>query len=361
MTYGNYPDLKNAKRVLVVKLRHLGDTLLTVPLFVCLKKAHPHLEIDAYVYKESKELLENQPSISSVLGYDRSQKKKGPFSRFFYEIKMWRKIRKGRYDVVINLTEGDRGAIAAKVSKAKIRVGFKPKGKWQKKLYTHIVKDCPTLRHTVERNLDALRRIGVFPSMEDRELFFPLFKSEKIKKWGKDFILIHPTSRWRFKCWSISKMRKLISSLIEKGERVVLSSGPDPQELEMIEQISEGLNVESTLGSLTLLELGALIDASKLLICVDSLPFHIASALKKPVLALFGPTSDVTWGPWRNPFAKVITEPVTCRPCYMDGCGGSKFSDCLERISVQRVIDESLGQSKSSLLLHETKAHQPCR
>jgi heptosyltransferase-3 len=107
-----------------------------------------------------------------------------------------------------------------------------------------------------------------------------------------------------------------------------------------VAEISKGLDVVNLGGAISLKELGALIERSEFLICVDSVPFHIASALKKPVIALFGPTSDVTWGPWRNPNARVVSMEMSCRPCYLDGCGGSKRSDCLESLPLETVWRE---------------------
>lgn len=342
MSYGNYPDLSKVQKVLVVKLRHLGDVLLTSPVFTHLRKALPQAKIDAFIYEESKPMLEGLPAIDELIGYDRGWKKLGFFRRIWKELSLLKKIRSQNYDLVINLTEGDRGAIAAMVAKAKIRVGFPPKGKWQKKIYTHTIKHCPSLRHTVERNLDAVRRIGIFPEEEERELHFHIGAktlSKMQEQMGSSpFILIHPTSRWRFKCWPVPKMRSLVEHLLSQGERVVLTSGPDGIEMEMIAAIVKGLDVEVLAGKVSLKELGALIALSKQLICVDSVPLHMASALKKPVIALFGPTSDITWGPWRNPNAKVIAKNFSCRPCYQDGCGGSKHSDCLQSISLKEVI-----------------------
>ncbi|MBU6446682.1 MAG: putative lipopolysaccharide heptosyltransferase III, partial [Verrucomicrobia bacterium] len=254
---------------------------------------------------------------------------------------LWKQIRQARYDLVINLTEGDRGALAAKISRAPVRVGFEPKGKWQKDLYTHVVKHCPTLRHTVEKNLDALRRIGIFPPLEQRELFLSLTQEAKTRVEGSvnsPFVLIHPTSRWRFKCWPAEKMRALTEILLRKGKQVVFTAGPDAAEQEMVAQITEGLDVLNLSGKISLQDLAAWIDRSELLVCVDSVPFHMANALKKRVVALFGPTSDVTWGPWRNPDARIVAQNISCRPCYMDGCGGSKMSDCLATLDVRSVI-----------------------
>ncbi len=341
MSYGNYPDLKEVKKILVVKLRQLGDVLLTSAVFGVLRGRFPEAQIDAYIYSEGAPMLEGHPGVDQILGYDRGWKKLWVFRRLAKEWAFWRKIQKERYDLVINLTEGDRGALAAKISRARIRVGFEPKGKWKKNLYTHVVKHCAGLRHTVERNLDALRRIGIFPEPEERELFLEVKEASKakVREWvSGPFILIHPTSRWRFKCLPNKKMRALTEELIRQGKQVVFSSGPDPVEQDMIREITEGLKVINLSGKISLYDLTALIEMSEGVICVDSVPLHIASALKKRVVVLFGPTSDVAWGPWRNPGARVVAQNFSCRPCYLDGCGGSKVSDCLATLDVESVL-----------------------
>lgn len=339
MSYGNYPDLQGVKRVLVIKLRHLGDVLLTTPVFSTLKKRLPGARIDAYIYKEATPILEGNPAVNEILQYDRSWKKSNWFQRLGKEVALLREIRRNKYDLVLNLTEGDRGAMAARVSGARIRAGVDPRG-----VYTHVAKSCPSLRHTVERQLDLLRRIGIFPDEADRKLFWVLPESSRSSMVGlvpwERFILIHPTSRWRFKCWPEEKMRRMAEILIERGEKLVFTSGPDASEQEMVAKITKGLDVCNLAGKLTLKELGALIERAAALVCVDSVPMHMASALKKPVVAIFGPTSDITWGPWQNPQARVVFESMSCRPCYLDGCGGSKLSDCLVRLSIDKVLSE---------------------
>src|SRR3989338_5139907 len=150
------------------------------------------------------------------------------------------------------------------------------------------------------------------------------------------------------KCWPVEKMRRLVETLVKQGERVVLTAGTDPVEKAMAEEICQGLDVLNLAGMVTLKELGACIEASKLLVCVDSLPLHLASAFKKPVIALFGPTSEITWGPWRNPHARILASPFSCRPCYLDGCGGSKKSDCLDSLPFEIVLQAVLYSLKSS-------------
>ncbi|HEV7738227.1 MAG TPA: putative lipopolysaccharide heptosyltransferase III, partial [Chlamydiales bacterium] len=275
--YGGYPDLRFVKKILVIKLRQLGDVLLTGPVFSALKTQMPDAEIDAYVYSEAIPILEGHSAVSRCIAYDRNWKKEGFFKKLGHEWKVLRGIRAERYDLVINLTEGDRGAIAAKISGAKICVGFDPKGSGlfgKKKLYTHVVKNCPSLRHTVERNLDAVRRIGIFPPQEERDLSLHIPETALAKMRdlaGSDFILIHPTSRWKFKCWPAQKMRQFAQILAARGHSLVFTSGSDPEELAMIAQIAESIPCLDLSGKVSLKELGALIQLSSGVVCVDSL------------------------------------------------------------------------------------------
>ena len=354
LSYGNYPDISSVRKVLIIKLRHLGDVLLTSPVFSYLKKAAPQVEIDAYVYREAYPMLEGHTAIRDIITYDREWKKLSFFSRMRKEIAILQQIHKKKYDLVINLTEGDRGAIAAKASHAKIIVGIDPgksgmKGK--KKIYSHLVKNCPSPRHAVEKNLDSLRRIGLFPKEEEKKIFFyiPQKIKEKMEKFllekefSKGFILIHPTSRWRFKCWQNKKWEACAKKLTEKGEKIIFTAGKEFFEKQMVQEITKNLPKESFLdlsGKVTVKELGALIEKSKILLTVDSVPFHIASALSSFSLALFGPTSEKNWGPWKNKKGKAIYLDIPCRPCMLDGCGGSKVSDCLSSFPEKKVLEE---------------------
>lgn len=353
MTYGNYPDLKNVKKILVIKLRHHGDVLLTSPVFSHLKKAMPDAQIDAFLYKDTLPMLEGHPDIFQFFLYDRNWKKGSLFSRIKKEISLLLQIRKERYDLVINLTEGDRGAIAALVSGSRYKIGFDRGGKrvlGRKKLYTHNVKHCPTPRHTVEKQLDVLRCMGLFPKKEERDLVFHIPQNayqsvremlNKVSLEEKEYIVIHPVSRWMFKCLPANAIGALIHELVLKGKSVVLTSGPDKQERAMIEDVlshSPKENVIDLGGKTSLKELGALISLSEMLICVDSVPLHMASALKTPVVALFGPTSEINWGPWMHPKAIIVAQKMSCRPCFKDGCAGSKMSDCLHTMPLSSIL-----------------------
>lgn len=363
-----YPDFSHVKRVLVVKLRHHGDVLLSGPVFSALKNAIPGASIDAYLYKETLPMLDGHPAIDDFLLIDRDWKKLPLIQRLMKERAILREVRNRKYDLVINLTEGDRGAIVCRTSKAKIRVGVDPEGSgmWGKKrCYTHTAKPCPHPRHSVEKNLDVLRCIGIFPNQNERELYFQIPENveEKMRMLldlegiaPGEFVLMHPVSRWMFKCPPPSTFAEIIYRLHREGKRVVLSASPDPEEMKMIQRILQlvpDVPVHNFGGKISLKELGALINLSALLVTVDSVPLHLSSSLKKIALAIFGPTSDINWAPWQNPRARVVTNNVSCRPCYMPGCGGSGISDCLEQLSpsaIWNALEPMLHSSEKSII-----------
>lgn len=336
----------NGRKILVAKLRHHGDVLLSSPIFSALKGRYPDAEIDAYIYGETLPMLEGHPAISDFLLYDKGWKKLPVWKRFLKEMSLLRKIRKKKYDLVINLTEGDRGAIAAKVSKAPWAVGFDPEGdgmKGKTKCYTHLIKHTPRPRHTVEKQLDALRVLGIFPSLEERDLTFfipPEVEEKMAQLLPERYILVHPVSRWMFKTLPTATMIEVVRYLQERGERVVLTASPDPIEVEMNQAIAAACpGVIDLSGKITLKELGAAIRGAALLVTVDSVPLHLASVFKTPTAAIFGPTCDLNWGPYRNPNAEVITLDYPCRPCYRPGCGGSGESDCLISLPAAAIIE----------------------
>ncbi len=351
--YGDYPDHSTIKKILIIKLRHHGDVLLTSPVFSCLKNKFPKAEIDALIYEETRPMLEGHPAISTIYSYDTAWKKLPIMGKIGRELTLIKKIRSVGYDTVINLTEGDRGAINAWITGAPVRLGWDPGqdcffGK--RKIYTHIIKRSQRPRHMVEQNLDACRRMGIFPGREERQLHLhiPNEAHLAIRKHltgvaTGSYLLLHLTSRWLFKCWPLQKNIDLVRALQDRGIPLVLSAAPDSMELKLIDLILKKCKPEGIVnlsGKLSLKELAALIRDSLGLITIDSVPMHIASALQKPTIALFGPSSEEAWGPWQNPHAAVLAAKFPCRPCNLDGCGGGKVSDCLAAIKLPEVINK---------------------
>ncbi len=338
------------KKILICIFKYHGDVLLTSPVYTSLREEYPEASIEVYLFKETLPMLEGHPAISKFILFDQAWRKYSLPRRIVQEFKMWWKIRKEKYDIVLNLTSGDRGAIVALVTGAKIRIGIERAGgmKQKDRFFTKAVRVTSMPRHIVERNLDLVRALKIVPTKKDLIFYIPessLIKVDAILPYP-DFILIHPASRCHFKHWPTEKFQELIEDLRNRGEKIIISGGPGKEEKELIDQIMQPFAgdpfVQSLAGKLSLKELGALIQRSKLLISIDSVPPHIASALKKPVVVLFGPSDDIKWGPWQNPHARIVRLDLPCMRCDQQGCGGTWISDCLINLPKNHVLQAAL-------------------
>lgn len=297
-------------RILVIKFRHHGDMLLTTPVIRSLKAAWPHARVDILLYEETRAMLTHHPDIHHVYAIDRSWKKRGVRYQVSQEWQLIKTLKKQRYDIVVNLADQWRSALITRFTGAPVRLGFDfPKR--QGILWRHCHTQLVTTRthqhlHTVEQNLSLLAplklpaidaTVGMYYAESDR-----LTVQQRLNG-AVRYIVVQPTSRWFFKCWSEEKMAAVIQSLQDEGHTIVLTSGPDKKELAMISTIERHLtsreNVISLAGQLTLNQLAAVIDGARLFIGVDSVPMHMAAALQTPCIALFGPSKLVFWRPWQ--------------------------------------------------------------
>jgi heptosyltransferase III len=344
-------DFTAVRRVLVTKLRHHGDVLLASPVFAALRAHAPHLETDALVYRETSPMLANHPAIANLFSVDRDWKRQGMVAQLRSESRLLGALRERKYDLLVHLTEHPRGiwlrrALGVRYAVAPSR--HDPPALWRTSFTHFYALPRGTRRHTVELNLDALRRIGVHPEDSAKRLVLvpgaaadarveDLLRTHGLARGS--FIQLHPGSRWIFKCWPAGQVAELIARLVDEGERVVLTGAPDSREQAMIDTILGRIStsVVNLAGQLSLSELAALTGRAKAFVGVDSAPMHIAAAMGTPAVALFGPSGEVEWGPWMAVHRIVASDAHPCRPCGNDGCGGSKVSDCLTTLPVSRV------------------------
>jgi heptosyltransferase-3 len=341
--------LGEVARALVVMLRHHGDVLLASPVLAALKTRAGAAEIDALVYDDTAAMLEGHPALARLHLVGRGWKTTGLLPRIGFEVRLLGALRARRYDLLVHLTSHPRGAwlsrtLGVRYSVAPAAAGS---GAFWRRSFTHLYALAGNgRRHRVEANLDALRRIGVQPGMEERRLQFvpgapaaarvdELLSSAGLK--AREFIHIHPGSRWSFKCWTAERNAELIDRLAA-GARVVLTAAPEPRELSFAKEILARTSSRpvSFAGCLSIKELGALSARARLFIGVDSMPMHLAAAMGTPTVALFGPSGEREWRPWRVAH-RVVASNHPCRPCGNDGCGGGKVSECLTTLGVEEV------------------------
>jgi len=360
--------LGEVRRALITKLRHHGDVLLASPVFTALKRAAPHAEIDALVYGETAPMLAHHPAIAALHTVDREWKRQGATRQAAGEWALVKALRQRRYDLLVHLTEHPRGLTLAHLLRPRYAVTREREGHapaWRH-AFTHFYKvPAHTPRHTVETNLDALRRIGVYPDAGDRKLVLvPGATAEAsvdamLAQHGltaTPFVQAHPGSRWLFKCWPPERMAALLDHVAERGFAIAVTGAPDVREREIVMATiaacaeSTRASIADLSGRLTLAELGAVTARARAFVGVDSAPMHIAAAMGTPALALFGPSSEHVWGPWQVAHRVVTSDLHPCRPCNLDGCGGGKVSECLTTLPVDRAV------AAFDALLHQTES-----
>jgi heptosyltransferase-3 len=347
-------DLGSVAHVLVIKLRHHGDVLLAAPVFSVLKSHAPHLEIDALVYDDTREMLSLHPAITQLHEVGRAWRDRPAAARIAAEWRLLRALRGRRYDLIVTLTEHPRGMTLARLLRPRYAVAPEQphRGRIWRKSFTHLYRVPRAGRHMVEQNLDALRRIGVYPREDERAVV--LVPGDEAEAQARNFmathglepggfIHLHPASRWRFKCWPAERTAALIDALAAEGHRMVLSAAPSESELALVRTIKERTHaaIVDLSGHLSLKSLAAMIGHARLFVGVDSAPMHIAAAMGTPTVALFGPSGETVWGPWQVALRVVASTVHPCRPCGLDGCGGGKVSECLTTLPLMRVLDEA--------------------
>ncbi len=237
---------KNIKNILVIKLRHIGDVLLSAPVFRALKQSFPEAHISALVNSGTEAVLAGNPFIDKIIVFDREIKKMNLLKRYGKEFRFLKNLRADGFDMTVDLTGGDRAAIISFFSGAKYRLGWRPdKGFAGKKhLYSHLSEPDGS-RHMVLQNLDVSGRFGIKTTDHTVDFNIPEadrhYIRQKLVQYNinaKDIVMhIHPTSRWLFKCWKDEYMAEVIQWLLGHGIFVIVTSSPDERELTKAKQM----------------------------------------------------------------------------------------------------------------------------
>jgi heptosyltransferase-3 len=340
-------------RILLIVLRRLGDVLLATPLLRSLRRAYPDAAIDVMVYAGQEGMLEGNPDCNEVIAVAPYP---GAAGYAALVRQRWR-----RYDLALTTQTSDRSHLYAFLF-ARRRVGLVPDLGWSSawkrascSAYA-VLDDVDT--HTVVQNLVLADLLGI---ARQPEVVPPRAEFEHALS---SYAVLHPYPKFNYKQWTPEGWRDLIRWLRREGLQVVLSGGPDPQEVAYNAALAPGEVVDMT-GKLTLGALPALYRKARLFIGTDTSATHLAAACGTPTLALFGPTNPVKWGPWpardqpvneKSPYRRlgrpwqragnVIllqgVQPIdlgSCLPCHREGCERhvGSFSRCLTEMPLDPV------------------------
>jgi heptosyltransferase-2 len=345
----------HANKILVMRYRFIGDTVLTVPFLRNLREAYPAARIDLMLEPFSGQVIEGCPYVDEVIPFEfktihtySRQPERGKLAGYVH---YWKFIRSRGYDAVFVLKRSLSSALLARAANVPRRIGFATEGR------RFILTDPVPYRqdqHEVENFLDCLRvldipirskKLELWPSAEGDGKVMSLFseagwKQEDLK------IIIHAAASLPTKQWPLERFAAVMKIMQQKYNARFIYTGAkgDISLYQTIEQQESfgGLNL---CGITSLRENLSVYRASHLFFGVDSGPMHMAAAVGVPVVALFGPTDERKWGPWGEEHT-VITKRLSCYPCKPHKCVDN---ECMKRISVEEVI-EALERKVVSLL-----------
>ncbi|MBN2445321.1 MAG: lipopolysaccharide heptosyltransferase I [Phycisphaerae bacterium] len=338
-------DHNAVRRILIIKPSSLGDIVHALPVLAALRAARPDAHIAWLVNHGFAPLIEGHPLLDEVILFDRRSYGQmhrrvsvlGAFGRFVHE------LRERRFDLVVDLQGLFRSGFLALVSGARHRIGFQNAREFASLFYTHRVTPPRHIRHAVDRNLFLAKTLGlnvIRPA-------FPLgLRTDEIEAARvllaeadgcavSDFTAVIPGARWATKRWLPERIAEVMDRLHdETGRPTVLLGAPD--ERPVADQVLAGCStpVVDLVGRTSLRELTALLQLAACVVCHDSGPMHIAAALDKPMVALFGPTDPARCGPYsRN--ARIVTSPASCAPCYKRVCSDCS---CMRDLTTEQVL-----------------------
>jgi len=272
--------------------------------------------------------------------------------KFSFYYKIFKKLISNHYDFLAHFSVDWRGALLARLLNVDISVAREAsrRGSFWHQSFDLIVpfKDN---RPIAEQDVDLLRVAKLYKDKEapSYQLNAPKKSQLKVAKWlqaqhilKNKLIVIHASSRWKFKEIPIETWANIIDALKTKKMNVVLDGSKE--DLKTNQAITDLCLLKSNLtNDFSIEDTTALYEMADLVVTIDSMSTHLASATNTPVISIFGPTNDLNWRPWKVKY-QVITlskadDPMfACRPCGMDGCEGTKVSQCLVQMKPEMIL-----------------------
>jgi lipopolysaccharide heptosyltransferase I len=358
-------------KILLIKLSAVGDVVHTIPVLNKLRRRYPNAHIDWLLTPTIGELLRHHPALDGVIDFPRDvSAPPWAWSAVTRYGRLARQLRSPRYDLVIDLQGQSRTAFLAYATRAPVRIGFdkqRPqvwansrqvtdefrKHAWQGAregawlFYTHPIK-LPTLDvHVIDhyQSVGALLGFAAGPA----DFSFPIPEAARsradalLRERGIGEtrpVILASRGSWETKRWPDQKSAEVARHFLQRGHAVVLVGAPRERAVgENIARLAPG--IVNLTGETTLSELAALLDRGSLCIAQDSGPMHLAVALGRPVVALFGPSDPVWAGPYHRNNA-VVRAALPCSPCYLRRLKSCTHGHaCMTDLPAQAVIERA--------------------
>ena len=332
-------DWTRVKRILLIRLRSIGDTVLATPSAAALKRFVPNAEVDLLVEDWVAPLLDQHPHINQVITVARH----GMSAR----TRVARELRRRRYDVVYNLHGGTTATLLTRATGARHRVGYKT---YQyARLHNHQAPSSSELwgqpqTHSVEQQLALLGWTGVPVSDRPRTVLgISAEASQNIQRRldtaqiTGPIALIHPAAAFSTKQWKTDHFAEVADYLTTRGFRCIAVAAS--HELGILQELaSKAISRCVIFHDLQLPEISALAGRSQVFVGNDSGIAHIAAAMGTPAVVIFGSSNIAHWRPWNQAPAEIVYEELPCQPCHGYFCEKFPAPECILRVPVNRVV-----------------------
>jgi heptosyltransferase-2 len=336
------------KRILIIQTAFLGDVILSTPLIKALRELFPDSFISFLLIPETKKVLENNPHLNEILIYDK-RSEKGPICFF----RMVSRIRERKFDLAVIPHRSFRSALLSYLSRIPKRIGFdNSAGSF---LFTEKVNYLANI-HEIERNLNLLSQFDyhpkntypeLFPSPDDYSYARKLLLDSNIRE-DEKIVGIAPGSVWATKRWLPERFAEVADLLQQKAGAKVVFLGSE-EDRKLCQKIADQLKTPSVILA-GILQSAAIISLCKVILSNDSAPVHVASAMKRPVVAIFGSTiPEFGFAPYGESHV-IIQKKRECRPCGIHGkrkCPQKHFK-CMKEITTEEVYEAVVSRLSTS-------------
>ena len=333
-------EIPQKAKILVVKLRSIGDVVYNTAIYAPLKQFFPEAHLTVLVERPSYDLVKNHPDVDEVLCF-----KKGPF---WSQVQFYRRLIQTRYDVAIDMHEGTRGAVMCFLTRAPIRVGHK----FAKRSFLYNTKlEFSDLepKFPIDYQVALIKKMGVpfdhvTPVIHISDIAQKKAKSllaENGINEGDKYCIIHSGTKKVYDQWQYEKFANLAEVISEKYKlKVVVTCGPgeESQAKSVIKLVRSKQVAYLQTG---LQELSAITKGASFAVCHNGGYMHISSVLGTPVVALFGVVHPRVWKPLGDR-DEVIYKNIECSPCNKQTrkpeCYGGD-AECKRLIEVEDILE----------------------
>ena len=347
-------DKNKIKKILIIRLSALGDTIHTLPLANAIKKQFPTLQLDWIVEDKASKFIINNPLINNVYELPRKKWKKNKnkiqnIIEFFQIIK---KIQKEKYDIVIDTQQLLKSGIILGLSGGKRKITLDGGREFSYLFANEIIKtgrkQFDISYHVVKRNLEIAKYLGCEDLKE--EFILPDFSKEysneiieiisKIDK-NKKTIVIAPATTWENKHWTIDGWIEIIN-ILKNEFNIIITATKAEENLtkRILSNIKDKENIVDLTGKTSLTDIVYIDKNADIVITPDSGSCHIAWAVNKPyIISLFFATSAKRTAPFGDKYYS-LSANISCSPCMKKRCQRSdKINECRKTISPHEIIN----------------------